>query len=137
MREILFRGQSKADGRWVCGWYRKTRYRDTRYPGTTSIIVEYPVIYDLEQEISEAVYDRTVGQYVGIEDSTGNKIFEGDILKNVFGEYGIVECSDNFFYIRKALTNDYSSECFSNSKVIGNIHDNPELVKEKRLNWRK
>ncbi len=85
----------------------------------------------------KVVYGETVGQYVGIEDSAGNKIFEGDILKNVFGEYGIVEYSDNFFYIRKALTNDYSPECFRNSKVIGNIHDNPELIKEKRLDWRK
>lgn len=96
-----------------------------------------PVIQDLKFGINEPIYKRTVGQYVGIEDSTGNRIFEGDILKNVFGEYGIVECSDNFFYIRKALTNDYSPECFSGSKVVGNIYDNPELVREKRLDWRK
>lgn len=85
----------------------------------------------------KVVYGETVGQYVGIEDSAGNKIFEGDILKNVFGEYGIVEYSDNFFYIRKALTNDYSPECFSTSKIAGNIYDNTELIKDKKLDWRK
>lgn len=96
-----------------------------------------PVIQDLEFRNNEPIYKRTVGQYVGIEDSTGNKIFEGDILKNVFGEYGVVECSENLFYIRKALANDYSSVCFSTSKIVGNIYDNTELIKDKKLNWRK
>lgn len=128
MREILFRGQSKIDRRWVYGcwdygWYTKTK--------------GYSLIRDLEMEIREPVYDKTIGQYVGIKDSIGNRIFEGDILKNVFGEYGIVEYSDNFFYIRKALVNDYSSECFSTSKIVGNIYDNTELIKDKKLDWRK
>ena len=83
------------------------------------------------------VYGETIGQYVGIKDGAGNKIFEGDILKNVFGEYGVVECSENLFYIRKALANDYSSVCFSTSKIVGNIYDNTELIKDKKLNWRK
>lgn len=128
MRKILFRGQSKIDRRWVYGCWDYGWY--TRAKG-------YSIIRDLELGIREPVYKETLGQYVGIEDSTGNKIFEGDILKNVFGEYGIVEYSDNFFYIRKALVNEYSSVCFSSSKVVGNIYDNPELVKEKRLDWRK
>ena len=131
MRKILFRGQSEIDGDWLYGLYVEIMERS---PIGYSII---PVIQDLKFGINEPIYKRTVGQYVGIEDSTGNRIFEGDILKNVFGEYGIVECSDNFFYIRKALTNDYSPECFSSSKVVGNIYDNPELVREKRLDWRK
>lgn len=110
MREILFRGQSKIDRRWVYGcwdygWYTKTK--------------GYSLIRDLEMEIREPVYDKTIGQYVGIEDSTGNKIFEGDILKNVFGEYGIVEYSDNFFYIRKALTNDYSQSVLAVQRSLG------------------
>lgn len=127
MRKILFRGQRKIDRQWVYGLYTQAG--------------RYFFIETLRREILKpdfkVVYGETVGQYVGIEDSTGNRIFEGDILKNVFGEYGIVECSDNFFYIRKALTNDYSPECFSGSKVVGNIYDNPELVREKRLDWRK
>lgn len=131
MRKILFRGQSEIDGDLLYGLYVEIMERS---PIGYSII---PVIQDLKFGINEPIYKRTVGQYVGIEDSTGNRIFEGDILKNVFGEYGIVECSDNFFYIRKALTNDYSLECFSGSKVVGNIYDNPELVREKRLDWRK
>lgn len=131
MRKILFRGQSEIDGDWLYGLYVEIMERS---PIGYSII---PVIQDLKFGINEPIYKRTVGQYVGIEDSTGNRIFECDILKNVFGEYGIVECSDNFFYIRKALTNDYSPECFSGSKVVGNIYDNPELVREKRLDWRK
>lgn len=131
MRKILFRGQSKIDGNWLYGLYGEKMYKSAI---GYSIV---PVIQDLEFRNNEPIYKRTVGQYVGIEDSTGNKIFEGDILKNIFGEYGIVECSDNFFYIRKALTNDYSPECFSSSKVVGNIYDNPELIKAKKLDWRK
>lgn len=131
MREILFRGQSRSGGDWLYGWYRTIMYKSAI--GYSTI----PVIQDLEFDISESIYKETLGQYVGIEDSTGNRIFEGDILKNVFGEYGIVECSDNFFYIRKALTNDYSPECFSCSKIVGNIYDNPELIKAKKLDWRK
>lgn len=100
MRKILFRGQSEIDGNWLYGLYGEIMERS---PIGYCII---PVIQDLKFGINEPIHKRTVGQYVGIEDSAGNKIFEGDILKNVFGEYGIVECSDNFFYIRKALTNE-------------------------------
>lgn len=127
MRKILFRGQRKIDRQWVYGLYTQAG--------------RYFLMETLGREILKPdfklVYGETIGQYVGIEDSTGNKIFEGDILKNVFGEYGIVEYSDNLFYIRKALVNEYSSVCFSSSKVVGNIYDNPELIKEKRLDWRK
>lgn len=137
MREILFRGLHRRKGEkvrldgspvesvWVYGGY--CQYNEERgiIYQTTPDIHKYPV------------YAETVGQYTGLQDKNGKRIFEGDILKNVFGEYGIVEYSDNFFYVRKAMVNDYSPECFSSSKVVGNIYDNPELVREKRLDWRK
>lgn len=127
MREILFRGQRKIDRQWVYGLYTQAgRYFLMKTLGTEILKPDFKL-----------VYGETIGQYVGIKDGAGNKIFEGDILKNVFGEYGVVECSENLFYIRKALANDYSSVCFSTSKIVGNIYDNTELIKDKKLNWRK
>ena len=139
MREILFRGQTrkngekvematgeKVPGHWVYGGI---------FPGTG----DYSIIYggetekDLERHV---VYSETVGQYTGLNDKNGNRIFEGDIIKRFLLGAEIIYCvrydGENAHFIGKALnkngftTFDGDGEMF---EVICNIHDNPELLK--------
>ena len=126
MREILFRGKTKH-GEWVEGWFvgktRKAPYNPPKEK--TAIISEDLYCYDVIPE--------TVGQYTGLTDANGKKIFEGDILKNkagyVYGGEYITEvaydcgefCGLGFCSIEPCD--------FKYCEVIGNIHDNPELLK--------
>ena len=77
----------------------------------------------------------TVGQYTGLTDKNGNRIFEGDIIKRFWLGAEIIYCvqydGENASFIGKAMnkrgftTFDNDGEMF---EVIGNIHDNPELL---------
>lgn len=123
MREILFRG--KASTEWV--------YGDLRHINDGRVAVRKDgEIYPYE------VIPETVGQYTGLTDKNGRRIFEGDIVycKSRLDNANMVvifECgqfrmvlSENY---RSYQTNSgfYDINCFD-KEVIGNIYDNPELL---------
>ena len=114
MREILFRGKTKH-GEWVEGWFvGKTRKAPYNPPQEkTAIISQDLYCYDVIPE--------TVGQYTELTDRNGKRIFEGDIISSNWGYKGIVEL-DSIMYAK--------CECLFNEdcEIIGNIHDNPELL---------
>lgn len=126
MREILFRGKSKVRGDWVEGCLVR------RYNGYVGIDRPHP---DLCFELIQ-IEPETVGQYTGLTDKNGNKIFEGDILEGdledsldpgarwrsivVWGTFGWM-CKD-----RQCLPMDAFD--ILEGEVIGNIHDNLELL---------
>lgn len=92
MREILFHGLSVETDEWIEGHYN---YRDYLINGET-IRIHY--ILPVNAQDSIAVDPETVGQFTGLYDMYGNKIFAGDIIKYegstaivCFGEYGPVD----------------------------------------------
>ena len=118
-REILFRGKREKNGEWVTG-------DRVGYPG-------YVMIWDLNDKGSGYVVSpATVGQYTGLCDKDGKKIFEGDVVFAGYGEYyqGTHEHSTTII-IDMADYEALNALCNANVvEVIGNIHDTPDLVKE-------
>ncbi len=117
MREILFRGKSLDKGEWVEGNY--------------SVMLSGRVaIQPIGRIITYEVLPTTVGQFTGLLDKNGKKIFEGDILKAGNGHIGYADFSEGGFVLvcrcHANLTDLYGAI----QEVIGNVHDNPELLKE-------
>ncbi|MIL11603.1 hypothetical protein RH50_06855 [Listeria monocytogenes] len=75
---------------------------------------------------------KTIGQYTGLKDKSDNKIFEGDIGWDEHNEcYGVVKFEEGkFLYVWENIVEDLW-EVADNIEVIGNIHENPELLEEK------
>lgn len=150
MREILFRGKRADNGEWETGSLVSVRQ------GCTD---ERTFIADKMTGFNTPILPETVGQYTGLTDKNGNKIFEGDILKChdnpkdlvkvVFDEFGVVDTDTELpvdtvigwhyeviptdelstvepFCLSMPLTKSYIEYC--HMEVIGNIHDNPELL---------
>ena len=121
MREILFRGKRTDNGEWVKGFYvcvLDTHYIMTgKFDSLTNGIIN-----------SEAykVDPSTVGQFTGLEDKLGTKIFEGDVIDDLGIEYIVVFDSDYAQFRGKFDGgNAEISHIASRCEVIGNIYDNP------------
>lgn len=140
MREILFRGKRCDNGEWVQGFYVRADYHwhnngihkdwiicgAAANGGWFALHSKYAVVPD------------TVGQFTGLTDRNGKRIFEGDIVSVKIGglkRKGVVFYEDtatrfglaigtekNFSFLGRQMAKTYEAE------VIGNINDNPELL---------
>lgn len=139
MREILFRGKT-PEGEWVEGLIGAVFTADeNRKP----ILRDFIEIDCLGWTSHTYVYDETVGQYTGLTDKNGKKIFEGDIHKCgenlwlvTFGEFYDMDVTDYEYgwYCKKINSKHTEAFGFNGAEsgymnIIGNIHDNPELLK--------
>ena len=171
MREILFRGKRTDNGEWVYGYYTNARYYLDKK--------EMHFIFEQDGEMyphcefagCEEVIPETVGQYTGLTDKNGRKIFEGDIILYHHKVKKLVPCEDatqeeiqhygldhdtglglayrptktirykgyvtvdNLLGLDLNLTNNCKwwlcekNGQLTSVEVIGNIYDNPELLK--------
>ena len=136
MREIFFRGKCKTDNEWLYGFPYVTRKNAVKINWYCS---------EFGSMRTDEVDPETVGQYTGLTDKNGVRIFEGDILKSTIK---IIDCDDEGFSISHYDKEDigivewrkdgfmiaHKSGTWARSfygcenYVIGNIHDNPELL---------
>ncbi len=138
-REILFRGKRKDNNEWIYGYYVKL-YNDKDknllhriYTGSSEKECdEYYEEYD-------EVIPETIGQYTGLNTSDGRKVFEGDIIDETGLEHKtrwlIVYNTHMMGFALKPLHESalydfmpVNVEKRLPGKIIGNIHDNPELL---------
>ena len=147
MREILFRGKREDNGEWVEG----------RLIADEAIVPKGQVFYISDNVLDSTVYaciviPETVGQYTGLKDKNGKKIFEGDILRiakisDGLGDYyfpslnypvNVLVKWDLCAWVWETLCADKMYITFPNawwhyeSEVIGNIYDNPVAPKKGR-----
>ena len=127
MREIVFRGYTGRN--WQYGY-----------------LIDKEAIRNFDQNglpvSTYIVLKKTIGQYTGLKDKNGTKIFEGDIIKRLDGKLYVIRYSYGGFdaepieefYKRPKITWNTLGEMQNalwttdNCEVIGNIHDNPELL---------
>ena len=142
MREILFRGKRKATGTWIEGYYSVDTFKTLAYIQQSGECVAY------------SVEPSTVGQYTGLTDKNDKKVFEWDIISahldddfpedetrfvvvwhecgfyglstsEIYGADGESSYFENSLYDSDVLNEDFVKQF----EVIGNICDNPELLK--------
>lgn len=135
MREYEFRGKDIETGEWYYGCLLCTVENGCKFINVGMIN---------KHNDYEDVDPNTVGQYTGIKDKNGKKIFEGDIVsfddcsestEACYGE-GFINCGEVFysaqslsFFISNRQSVDMEDVLYGEIEVIGNIYDNPELLR--------
>ena len=136
-REIKFRGKSHLNNELVFGDLEYQRKKERTFIHTYKEDGSYEKCFEVEPD--------TVGQFTGLNDRNGTPIYEGDIVALPSNDiaFGIITWHDNgYFFINtsdgvwRSFGNDFRTlgEFMNLSddhkiKVIGNIHDNLELMK--------
>lgn len=123
MREILFKGKRVDNDAWVEGLL-------------TIMWGQYHIIQPNDENTAYPIILKTIGQYTGLTDKNGTKIFEGDIIdfsgRSDGDGYGVVQYDvdeTEFAIMCDSFYQGLGRCCYSkNIEVIGNIFDNPGWV---------
>lgn len=128
MREILFRGKRLDNGAWETGSLVIVR---------GDLSDERDFIADKMTGYHTPIEKSTIGQYTGLTDNNGKMIFEGDIVEgedfNDEDGYGVIEWDDDgarFTINGAGIIVDFDNYYGHELEIIGNIHDNQDLVGE-------
>lgn len=122
VRDILFRGKTNSV-EWVYGYFVElVDYIDENKKRSMIIPVGSTIYPRCEIASPIEVIADTVGQWTGLVDKNGVKIFGGDIMRNAGN---VVEYYNGSF----CINGDSPLSFWTGTEVIGNIWDNPELVK--------
>ena len=145
MRELFFRGKRAEDGQWEYGGYGEYYSSDGEgdFAYTPYIMANrefgMPSKFLVNKTYTKVVNPETVCQYTGLTDKNGKKIFEGDILrhadetilKTVWNDrkYGFAaQCVKGSVLLKDCKWGLWEFES-DEVEVIGNVFDNPELMK--------
>lgn len=127
MREIIFRGKSVDDGKWKEGYFCPCCFG--HFPCSPAIVSKDEIEKGCWRP--EEVDPKTIGQYTGLKDKNGKRIFEGDILEVCMTGKVVIEFDDGIFgahFEEYGLLPLRRSLFGEGGIIIGNIHDNPELL---------
>lgn len=125
MREILFRGKRLDNGEWVEGVY---------FPENIECLAT--IFHGELNTLGDYVDPATVGQFTGLDDKNGRRIFEGDLClcdRHINDSFDKTVFEISFdplrgYYGESNWGNEFDADSFEMCEVIGNIHDNPELL---------
>ena len=119
MREIRFRGKAELGGYWVYGdlVHNEDKVYIRRTYWNNEVVIVSP---------------ETVGQFTGLYTSKGYSVFEGDIMRDLKGEYYVVKHVAGAFRVYGANYSEFLScaDLDDIDEVVGNKWDNPEMIKE-------
>ena len=118
-REIKFRARCAFSGVWRYGFYYVSKGNH--------------IIRD-ENDKESIVLEKTLGEFTGLHDRNGKEIYEGDILKTIGNNVKVTFGTSSKYPSSFLMENRYVLMPFENtmaeiSEIIGNIFENPDLVK--------
>ena len=131
-REIKFRGIWEEEKKFIYGDLLKGYNFYSERCG----VFDYKIAIVKDSKLYGEIKPETVGQYTGLKDSKGKEIYEGDILEVVdngffdstkIGDVGQVIFQECKFFFYNRLAHDLHNNLIG-YKIIGNIHENPELL---------
>ncbi|OFG40357.1 hypothetical protein KQX72_06045 [Listeria monocytogenes] len=139
MREIEFRAKRIDNEEWIYGNLMQFEdsatfiFADER-KGASTLAYAHFIINNMH-----AIDEKTIGQYTGLKDKNGNKIFEGDIVNCKFFDRMVGDIAGviNFIDCVWAVSDFKNKRLYQlidvdNIEIIGNMHENPDLLEAKQ-----
>lgn len=149
-QRYLFRGQRTDTKEWVYGSYIIMHHNDERTHLHSFIIPDNsPMGFEvLLKDILVEVIPETIGQCTGLKDKNGKLVYHKDFIKNRYGDIFLIEwnskecayCLINIIYLKSGIDLEHAirydsismdSELIKEWEVIGNIHQNKDLLENK------